>query len=516
MSLSGWKKELLVACVAALVLAALLGLRLFPQPVVGIADNGDFDRLLCPLGMGHPEELEWAHKYFYWINGTYEFGRERDNCMRYATSETHLVNAAIFLGRALFGQGETFDIRVMGLVHCVLFIAAILLILLATRHWRMASRALLFYMLILVLADIGYAVYMNSFFCEPATLLFFLTTAGCFLLLTSSPDGIGKQAPSQHLATLLPAVGFVGSCMLFAASKPQNYVLGMTCLLPCAWLLIARKTSGLKTVAAAGLILIPVYSGSLFSQVDREFTRMQLYDIVFKDVVNHSPTPEENLEELGLPAEFKEYLDTQAWQEGSPYAYPEFREEFQHITYGSVMKLYLRHPALLLGDMQRSARFTLDVRLWKEEVPLWKGRELRGKIRFGHYEPASGKPAKAQSSSWSLWSQFRENVFPDRLWFLLLFGIANLVAVGVKWRKFDRTHFDRGVTVLHLWIIVLFALAFGSVTAGGGSFAVRHMFLVNLAFDSCCILLVMYLLGWLAGRSEQAAEPEAAAEPGKV
>jgi hypothetical protein len=126
---------------------------------------------------------------------------------------------------------------------------------------------------------------------------------------------------------------------------------------------------------------------------------------------------------------------------------------------------------------------------------------------FGHYEPASGRPGHAQSASFALWSQFRENVFPRRLWFLLLFGILNLAVIAGKRLRFDRTPFARSVTVLHLWILVTGALAFVTVTAGGGSFAARHMFLVNLAFDGCCILLVMYLVGWLTGRSRSEANP---------
>ena len=143
----------------------------------------------------------------------------------------------------------------------------------------------------------------------------------------------------------------------------------------------------------------------------------------------------------------------------------------------------------MVDDLRRSARQVLNTR-------------LRGK--FGHYEPSSGKPGGAQSSAFALWSQFRESLFPRRLWFLSLFALANLAVIIIKWRRIDRTRFDRGVTALHAWVLVTGSLAFVTVTAGGGSFAPRHMFLVNVTFDACCILLAMYGVGWIASRGGEA------------
>jgi hypothetical protein len=125
---------------------------------------------------------------------------------------------------------------------------------------------------------------------------------------------------------------------------------------------------------------------------------------------------------------------------------------------------------------------------------------VRIRHKFGHYEPSSGKPGRAQSTAFALWSQARESIFPRRLWFLLLFAAVNLGVIVFKRRRVDRSQYDRGVTALHAWLLVTGALAFVTVTAGGGSFAPRHMFLVNLTFDACCVLLVMYVVGGFTPR----------------
>jgi hypothetical protein len=124
---------------------------------------------------------------------------------------------------------------------------------------------------------------------------------------------------------------------------------------------------------------------------------------------------------------------------------------------------------------------------------------LQGK--FGHFEPDSGREGHAQSTWFSLWSQIREHVFPRHLWFLILVGIANAILIVAKSRRFDRTTFDRAVTALHAWVVIVGVIAFVIVTAAAGSFASRHMFLFNVAFDACCLLSAVHLVSWLLRRA---------------
>jgi hypothetical protein len=486
MAALSWKRELLAACVLALVLATLLGMRLFTEPVIGIANNGDFERLLCPAGLSYPSHLEWPERYFFWINRTFEVGPVPDNCSLYVVSGSLLVRSALWINETLFAQQDSFDIRVMGSVHCMLYVAAFLVILLSTRHWRLSSRAILFYLMIVVFADVGYVVYMNSFFGEPATLLSFLLSVGLYSLLISLPDDADRRSVARTALAFLVLAALLGSTAFFIASKPQNYIMFLPCVLLCAYLIFARRAWALKLLAAAGMLLLTMLALHLFQQVDRGFARMQLFDVVFLDVVGHSPNPEADLRELGLPEDHRIYLGMAAWQQGSPYGNPEFLREFEKVTYASVARLYLHHPMRFLDDLRRSARQVFDVRV---------------RQKFGHFEPSSGKPGRTQSSSFALWSQARESLFPRRLWFLLLFAVFNLGVIVFKRRRVDRTQYERGVTALHAWLLITGVLAFVTVTAGGGSFAPRHMFLVNVSFDACIVLLVMYLVGGFTPRT---------------
>jgi hypothetical protein len=239
----------------------------------------------------------------------------------------------------------------------------------------------------------------------------------------------------------------------------------------------------LGTAAVIFCSLIP------FSRTDEIFRRMQIFDIVFFDITPNSSDPAADLRDLGLPEEYTEHVGKAAWGPGTPMGHQEFIDDIDTITYPRLGKFYLTHPRALLGDLSRSANITLDVR-----VVGW----------YGHYTPDAGKPDKAQSMAFATWSEIREGIFPRQLWFLTLFVLLNLVVIAVKWRRFDREPLDRGITFLHAWVLILGSASFLVTAMAEGSHDPKHMFLVNVVFDTCLILMAMYGVGLLAGRRADA------------
>jgi hypothetical protein len=340
-------------------------------------------------------------------------------------------------------------------------------------------------LLTLVFADIGYAVYLNSFYPEPTSLQFFLMTAGLFLiLLLPGNTGAGTSAGKILWRSLL-IVLFLLSYGMFALSKPQNYVLSFCSVLLVVPLLL-RRTWLERALLVLGTAAVILCSLIPFTRTDPVFRRMQIFDIVFFDITPNSPDPKTELRDLGLPEEYTEHVGKAAWGPGTPMGHSDFIENIDEITYPVLAKFYLTHPRVLWGDLSRAATILFDVR-----VVGW----------YGHYTPESGKPGKAQSTAFSAWSEFREALFPRSLWFLIAFGVLNLVLIGVKWCRFDRDPLDRGVTLLHGWILVILAASFGVTALAEGSMDPKHMFLVNVAFDSCLLVMAMYGVGLLAGRS---------------
>src|ERR1700730_6635730 len=107
---------------SALVLAAavlLLGWQLMLPPVVGVANNGDFGKLLGRYGLGAPIHHEVA-----FADTRYEFDARYHYESGFYSSESILIGAALALNSVLSKDGS-FDLRLMGLIHGTLLLTAL-------------------------------------------------------------------------------------------------------------------------------------------------------------------------------------------------------------------------------------------------------------------------------------------------------------------------------------------------------------------------------------------------------
>ncbi len=466
--------ELLLLAVTFLIWLALPGGLLLVEPVMGIADNADFDRLLCPAGLDHLADQGYADRYFYYINRHFE-RVERENCSPYVSSASITLLAARAYYDRFVPAGELFDLRLVGGLNIMLMALAILLIVGNTRKLFPRGRWLLFALLTLFFADLGYIVYLNSFYGEAATLIFFFFTAGVYLALLGPLNrrdiaGGGLRRPLLLIALLLAGGAF-------ALSKPQNYILIFCQLILIAplfaWLPRRRERwlLGLATPLLIVLTLMPMRN------MDPLFTRMQIHDILFVDLLPHTADPAAELEALDMPPEMIRWVGMAAWAEGSPILDPEFGAQLDELSYADLGRYYLSRPGELFADLDRAADIALD---------------LRVRSTFGHYEQRSGQPPRAQGNSFDLWSNLRERLLPGSLTLLTLMLALNLLVLILKWRRFDKDYLSRGVTFLHAWVLAVGVAAFVTTALAEGSLAPRHFFLVNLCLDACLVLMLIH------------------------
>src|SRR4029077_4578619 len=111
---------------SAPVLAAavfVLGWQLMLPPVVGVANNGDFGKLLGRYSLGAPIEHEAD-----FADTRYEFDARYRYESGFHSSESILIGAALALNTVLSKDGS-FDLRLMGLIHGALLMTALVLFL---------------------------------------------------------------------------------------------------------------------------------------------------------------------------------------------------------------------------------------------------------------------------------------------------------------------------------------------------------------------------------------------------
>jgi len=74
----------LVVCAAA-ASAAILSTQLLVRPIVGLANNGDFERVMAYAGLRYPSQ-RYEDKYFTHVVSKFAYANFETTCVKYLSS----------------------------------------------------------------------------------------------------------------------------------------------------------------------------------------------------------------------------------------------------------------------------------------------------------------------------------------------------------------------------------------------------------------------------------------------
>lgn len=516
---------------ALAILLAILLAQLVVPPIVGMADNGDFPRIMGRFSIGYAPGRPHQNYFTY---STVKFVVDPANHWAggFLSSELLLTLLAFMASRAA-GERGVFDIRFVGVTHALLLVAGVWLMLLWARRFPLVSRAVLAGMLVLVFSDVSYVAYFNSFYSEPASVLFLLLIpplAGFLLdalktrtgqserseesggervpvhrprLDCSPPSGpapsLGMTARSSPAVStagmtgrqvrtgeepgprgpLFLLIAFVAAALLFIAAKPQNALAGLFLagytlrVLP---LREGRVWRNLTLCCAALLLVCAVVTYLATSRIVRV---SMMHTAVFYELLAHSPTPERDLDELRLPQSLMKYRGTHPWQWRPPsFDDPQFVRTFlDRIGMGRVGLFYLHHPGRLISLFDRSSADALAT-----------------PPRLGNFEASTGAAPYARSERFDLWTEIKTTLAPKTLGgmsiLLGFFAIAAFAAGQTVARE------DHLLVDLALVLIAIAATQFATVAILSGTIdTAKHMFLFRAIVD----LLVVACAGAAVG-----------------
>jgi hypothetical protein len=95
-----------VICLASAV--AICAYYLVLPPVIGVANNGDFYRVMHKLGLYYPGDVPGDARHFRWTHTRFIFGQPKGQGLR--SSTILAANVAVLLNGALYSR-TCFDIR---------------------------------------------------------------------------------------------------------------------------------------------------------------------------------------------------------------------------------------------------------------------------------------------------------------------------------------------------------------------------------------------------------------------
>ena len=433
--------------------AVILSWQLFVRPIVGLADQGDFTRMIGRFGYG---AVDKSAEYAFLARKYVPDPNARLRVYEQVSSEYIFVGAAVLLNKVVSKDGSL-DITIIGLVHMLAFLYAFYRLLLATEPLR--AWPLIWILALLAFTDVGYAAYWNSFYAEPASCIFFLLLLGESIAICRA-----------HEASNAEAIRWAIWAVLFVMAKPQNAPLGILLAL-----FVFRLRTGRIAIASS----LAITAASVFITVTSPVANMwsSTYDQVFMAILPESKIPAQDAQALGLAPDWLKYSGTGAWTQGTNlYEAVKTGVIGKTITHGTIARFYLLRPARIWRHAKRVLPIAFSLR----------------PDTCGNFERSAGFPPGAQSQTFDAWSGFHEHGL-EAVGKLIL--IALLICPMVCVAAWLRARRESRRSIEFFGLLNIFCLlSFGIAICGDAWDNVKHLFLFNLLLDIWMVAGVAFLI----------------------
>jgi hypothetical protein len=438
---------------------------------IGMADNGDFAKVAGPSCLASGDPAPSARLYF---QPEYLRGERFCYSSHLPFSEIALVRLASSLERQL-GDSERFDIRWLGALHALIFLAFYYAVLRMLRRLRWPARLFLSLAALWIFADVGQLAYFNSYYSDTAAIL------GALGALVTGVALMGRKAVSPVLTA-----AFTASALFFVLSKAQHGIYGV---LPAGLALIAarRALDARSRLFAYACSAVLMAATAYIASATPEWYRAQArFNLIFMKLAGHSsPAAVRDLRELGLEAEDMRYAGMNSYTPPSPMLDPAWRERFyQRTSYGRVLAFYARHP-------EKAAEI-----LWSDlRVEAWQRRS----VGLTNFTKDRGFPVGTLAGRFSSWGYLRTRLF---LWWPLhiVAWFAVVLAGVVLTLRRDPDPFCRALAWMAAALTAIAVAEFGFASLADALETSRHLLMFHALTDCTVFLALVYAATRLESR----------------
>ncbi|WP_336775711.1 glycan biosynthesis hexose transferase WsfD [Paenibacillus sp. MMO-58] len=456
-----WQKYISPASLAAFGVALILLIELFIPPFIGMADNGDYYRILYSNGLyfNAPDYTSQTLGYFVKNFGIFQYYNE--NSALLYSSQTLFVRLSLMISE-WFGYNRQFDIRIQAALYGVLYVGAVYLLVKAA-VWKASRRAGYGLALgaIFVFGDIGYLAYFNSFYSESVVLimLMYLFSAGMLLYQ--------RQYNDYFLLFL-----FGASAMILTTSKQQNAPIGLVVAMVAVLFVFLKRDRIFRTLAGLQAVVLLLTAVGTYVLIPEQFVNINKYHAMTRGVLMTADNPEQALDYFGIDKQFAVLTGAIYYDQFSPIPVESEEMQTQFLDkYGfpSIARYYLTHPDSAGRIFETAAH-----------------NAFSNRTKLGNYEESAGKPFGARTWAFSGYSYLKEWAAPKTsgfvvLWMIVIVGLyAASFYQAVKERALRRTL--RLSLILMMMLSGLCAMAVSVIGAGDADLA-KHEFLFAVAFD---------------------------------
>ena len=434
-------------------LAAVVFLVLLPPPV-GIADNGDFPKMIARFALvPEPTSAKDAPAYLTiryvkdpkakWVSDNY-------------STEIPLIRIALWISDWI--GLEYFDIRILGAIHGAIFLATYAGLLIILRSFTIPAMTLIAVIAFFILGDVCYLSYCNTFYSDASALAFVFPTFVFALAIALDRK--------RHVWIFIAYT--VCGC-LFIFSKGQH---ALPAVALAVFLLLAARNRRTVSIFLSSVLLASSYVSLALSPPQER--AQYLFTLIFCKLAPDARTAPAILTELGFGPEYAKFAGMFTYSPNSPMDDQLWADEFgRKASQMRIASYYLRHP----GEVLRLVKF--DLHYW--------AKEMRSDS-LGSYPRSAGKPPVSRSSAFGWWSALRSSCFAHFEYHLPLWYVFVFVFGG--WLLSSRQSMLAG-----LWLVAasMGAMEFLITSLADAGETARHLLMFHYLTDMTIFLFVIVI-----------------------
>jgi hypothetical protein len=437
---------------------AILFYQLIVPPVVGLADNGDFVKVIGRFDLHGRVYLTGR-----FVDTVYEFRPDMHWVSDFYSLEIALAHAALWLN-ALLSKDGNFDLRCIGAVHGALFLVAVWLFAPLVGDERRWARWAMYALALFVYCDMMYVSSLNSFYMDEPAYLFLLLTVVFYLRMLRW----GRK---------LDAALLILSSFLLVSAKAQHALLGF-------WIALLFFAGAQRFYAlrrgwwyAAGTCLTAASFLMLWKAQPADYASNPLYNVVFEEILPHSKNVDRTLADLGLDDSYRFCIGMKAYLPNSGMDDPAFRRRFmQQLSFGSLAVFYVKRPAVAYQTMRDALSDA--------------GRQHF----FGNFDMSTGYPPGTESRAFALWSGVKRHFFYQH-GAVFLFAFLALAALFGLLLGLERNRLPQGTWLGGVCLLGASFMEMGTSTLCDSMDITRHSMIFFALFDMnvlACVYLIIH------------------------
>lgn len=457
---------------------------IFIYPQVGVADQGDFDRVMAPAGLtlldidkSNPNFIRF---YDYIVT---DYHIDRNIVTFFLTLINSSIGYLIFIICTIcqiFGS-DVFRTQYLAFIYAGMYIFALWKIISGLNIKSKFKNIFLAIIILFVFLDGNYLRWFNSLYGEPmmiSTLLLFIAVYLSYInnkYVKKIDNHIGRSI----LYILIAAFLYLGSKMQVMTTMPFVVIL----IIKALW--DNRKILKKKVLIGLSILFCIVISYPLvIGMQGGELSKDTQYNSVFYGILNGSETPEQDLIDMGLNPDMAVEAGKHAYESKEDYVKYIPRTEITEQEFYSKMSnmklamFYLTHPLRLIDGLEYTASKAY----------------ITSTSLGAHSREYSEEPVK-EFHRFTLWSDFRENNFIGHFWFIALIFAIVLCGSIYKFIK-SKGNLEIRNKIMLLWgVMFMGAIQFPMPFVGNGrADTAKQLFLFNFIFDILIVVIVVTLI----------------------